>query len=214
MVAASDAWLASNRATLQFSVGLLLLLLLYKGSGWTRNADQTSRSGSRPDCLLAALDGGWRRAGPNSSRNLLDPQLHVAAWSAPVTLNNESLQFSWEWSKHATAQCSIRRHTTAEIRRLFAGKRVHFVGDSHVRYLHNHLAATLGGEVLPCACLGPLPRLVHARCNNVQLPPAAGEQMAKGAVPPQKVQTTPDSTRLSINVTSFASMARHVLLSW
>lgn len=66
---------------------------------------------------------------------------------------NESLLFQWEWAPHP--HCSgIRRRTRQEIRTFFKGKFLLFIGDSHIRYFHNALADTLGGEA-PAQSLVP-----------------------------------------------------------
>ena len=65
------------------------------------------------------------------------------------------LNYEWVWHPHATA-CGIRRRSPSEIAQVLSHKRVLFMGDSHVRYLHNWVARTLGGEraarVGACSC--------------------------------------------------------------
>lgn len=53
--------------------------------------------------------------------------------------------YEWAWGPQA-ATCGVRRRSRADVAATFRHARLLFLGDSHVRYLHNWLAATLGGE--------------------------------------------------------------------
>lgn len=55
------------------------------------------------------------------------------------------LSYEWAWEPEATL-CGIQRCSKAQVASIFQDTRLLFLGDSHVRYLHNWLAKTLGGE--------------------------------------------------------------------
>ena len=60
------------------------------------------------------------------------------------------LSYEWAWEPEATL-CGIQRCSKAQMASIFRNSRLLFVGDSHVRYLHNWLAKTLGGEASTAA---------------------------------------------------------------
>ncbi|PRW61493.1 CAS1 domain-containing 1-like [Chlorella sorokiniana] len=100
------------------------------------------------DCLEAAREGHWRRVFNTSDRGTLP--LDVASWSASDVFEykGEMFSYEWVWGPQA-ATCGIRRRSKAEVAATLSGARLLLLGDSHVRYLHNWLATTLGGKELP-----------------------------------------------------------------
>lgn len=55
------------------------------------------------------------------------------------------LSYEWVWEPEA-ALCGIRRRPKEQVASIFQNTHLLFLGDSHVRHLHNWLAKTLGGE--------------------------------------------------------------------
>lgn len=88
----------------------------------------------------------------------------AAAAARPAPLGHGSLShpcfschtqlfsYEWAWSERAS-RCGIRRRSTAEVASILANTRLLLLGDSHVRYLNNWIAASLGGT-FPFARLG------------------------------------------------------------
>lgn len=81
--------------------------------------------------------------GQSSTAGYKSPAPHPTRHLRAVAL--QVFSYEWAWGPQA-ATCGIRRRTSAEVASAFANRRLLFVGDSHVRYLHNWLAHTLGGE--------------------------------------------------------------------
>ena len=64
----------------------------------------------------------------------------------------QKLSYEWAWAVPSVLRCGVRRRTPTEIAAALSGKRLVFIGDSHMRYMHNWLAFALGGEA---GVLGP-----------------------------------------------------------
>lgn len=56
----------------------------------------------------------------------------------------QRLAYQWGW--RSRPGCRTRRHSRDDLAALFRGRHLAFMGDSHVRYFHNHVMAALGGE--------------------------------------------------------------------
>jgi hypothetical protein len=96
------------------------------------NGSMCMHAAGRAACLPAPFPGGHNA-----------PASPPPAW-APSLLPLQTLAYWWVW--HESRGCNTRRRSVSEIQELFRHKRLEFVGDSHVRYLHNYIARTLGGE--------------------------------------------------------------------
>lgn len=71
----------------------------------------------------------------------------------------QSFSYEWAWAASAVGECGMRRRTPAEMAAAFSNRRLVFLGDSHVLYMHNWLATALGGGC--CCCL----RVLAWRCG-------------------------------------------------
>lgn len=93
----------------------------------------------------------WRAAGMQAHALASAPlpcalapatQLRVS----PCAALPQKLKFEWAWAVPSLIKCGVRRRMPPEIAAALSYKRVVFIGDAHVRRVHNWLAWALLGE--------------------------------------------------------------------
>jgi hypothetical protein len=132
--AMSTAGAASPRPMWLSGINPMRLCSIMRCAGG-RQIDSTCRqagmhAAGRATCLRLALEAML----PLPPHRLHGPLLPL-----------QTLAYWWVWRD--TRGCTTRRRSVSEIQDLFQNKRLEFVGDSHIRYLHNYIARTLGGEL-------------------------------------------------------------------
>ena len=58
----------------------------------------------------------------------------------------QTLKYEWAWATPSVVRCGVRRRMPPEIAAALSYRRVVFIGDAHVRRVHNWLAWALLGE--------------------------------------------------------------------
>ena len=147
-------------------------VVLARGSGDAGSSSSSSSSSHGFECALAASDGWWQRTEPDVEVARLPPDVAVRNVSNSFSAWGERLLYQWRW--HAHPGCDLRRRSAAEIAEVFRGRRLAFVGDSHVRRLRAGARPPPALGRLPLCNRSVPPRLLQPPVLLPALPPPPG----------------------------------------